>query len=116
MNATATVRFSRKPSSHSHPGCHIGGRTPLTQRAPSIPHLPPPPPAHTYTHTHTRIHTLDLLPHGAPALFHALYTSASMVVDGMLPFTWPKGQKKKGSYKRFVADIADTHVVLWGCC
>ena len=75
-----------------------------------------PPPAHTYTHTHTRIHTLDLLPHGAPALFHALYTSASMVVDGMLPFTWPKGQKKKGSYKRFVADIADTHVVLWGCC
>ena len=77
---------------------------------------PHPPPAHTYTHTHTRIHTLDLLPHGAPALFHALYTSASMVVDGMLPFTWPKGQKKKGSYKRFVADIADTHVVLWGCC
>ena len=76
---------------------------PLTQRAPST--LLPFP----YT-LHTCI--APYLPGGGGSSF----ISASMIADGMVPFTWPKGQKKKGSYKRFVADIADTHVVLWGCC
>ena len=73
---------------------------PLTQRAPST--LLPFP----YT-LHTCI--ARYLPGGGGSSF----ISASMIADGMVPFTWPKGQKKKkDTFKRYVANITDPHEAL----